>query len=177
MIQLNTGKFVLRDGVELYPGMTREEFFNSPLYQTELLRDSDKKDPGKYNYSIKPQTIDGFEMSVDIYISDYGYVDRIELTRPDFYDWPNWPANIKEADYAYDIKKYNDQFLELQLQAGVREGDELSFRYDWGTIASSINLRHTPHVMITITYREAPFLKEKGITFDHIDIFETGSSN
>ncbi|GIP52984.1 hypothetical protein [Paenibacillus vini] len=177
MFDLDTGKFVIRDGVELYPGMTRETFFKSSLYQTELLRDSDRQDLGKYNYSIKPQTIDGFEMSVDIYVSDYGYVDKIELTRPDFYDWPHWPSNIKEADYAYDIKRYNDRFLEHQLQESVREANELSYSYEWGSLTSSINLRHTPHVMITIRYKETPFLKARGITFDHIDIFENGPAN
>lgn len=175
MIDLSTGKFTLREGVELYPGMTRDEFYLTSLFQTELYRESDKDDPGNRSYYFKPQTVDGYEMSVEVFLSDHNYVTEIELTRPDFYDWPNWPQDISEADYAYSIKKYNDDFLENQIKKSIGEGDEASFDYDWGSITSSINLRHTPNVKITLRYREAPFLKAKGITFDHIDVFGNGN--
>ncbi|MNJ58433.1 hypothetical protein D3C77_540660 [compost metagenome] len=171
MIDLITGRFVLKEGVELFPGMTREDFFESPLYKTELYHESDKDDLKNYSYFLKTQNIDGFEMSIDIVVSSYDYVTRIELTRPDFYDWPDWPTDVTEEDYAYAIKKYNDEFLQHQIQGSLREGNELWFDYDWGSITSSINLRHTPRVMITIRYDEIPFLEAKGITFDDIDIY------
>lgn len=171
MIDLTTGRFVLKEGVELYPGMTREDFFKSPLYQTELYHESDKDNPKKPNYFLKTQMIDGFEMSINIHVSHYNYVDEIKLTRPDFYDWPDWPTDVTEEDYAYAIKKYNDEFLQHQIQGNLRESNELWFQYDWGSITSSINLRHSPKVMITIRYREVPFLEAKGIRFDHIDIY------
>ncbi|WP_019640575.1 hypothetical protein [Paenibacillus fonticola] len=177
MIDLTTGRFVLREGVELFPGMTRKEFFESPLYKTELFHESDKDDLKNYSYFLKTQNIDGFEMSINIVVSSYDYVTRIELTRPDFYNWPDWPTDVTEEDYAYAIKKYNDEFLQHQVQGSIREGNEISFRSSWGSITSSINLRHTPKVMITIRYREVPFLKAKGMTFGHIDIFGNTNHN
>lgn len=165
MLDLKTGRFVLREGIELYPGMTREDFFKSPLYQTELYHESDKEDPKEYSYFLKTQNIDGFEMSLDIYVSDYDYVDRIEITKPEFYDWPDWPKGISEEDYAYSIKRYNDEFLERQIRGNIRAGNELWFDYEWGSITSSINLRHTPNVKLTIRYDEIPFLEAKGMTF------------
>lgn len=170
MIDLNTGRFVLREGVELYPGMTREDFFKSPLYLTELYHESDRIDPINPSYFLKTQKIDGYEMSIEIHISYHDYVDRIEITKPEFYDWPDWPKGISESDYAYSIKKYNDEFLQKQIQGNIREGNELWFDYDWGSVTSSISLMHTPNVNITIRYREVPFLEKKGMKFDDIDI-------
>ncbi len=42
----------------------------------------------------------------------------------------------------------------------------------WGSITSSISLRHTPSVKITIRYDEIPFLEAKGMKFDDIDILD-----
>ena len=167
MIDLKTGRFVLREGVEVYPGMTREEFFKSPLYQTELFRERDRENPRERSYDIKDQIIDGYEMSMTIWISnddEYGdYVEEIEMTKPEFYDWPNgWPKDIREEDYAYSIKRYNDEFLQKQIQGNIREGKELWFEYEWGSITSSISLMHTPHVMLNIRYRVVPFKEAKG---------------
>lgn len=168
MIDLKTGRFVLREDVELYPGMKREDFLNSPLFKTELYRESDKEKTRKFSYDLKTQNIDGFKMSITIYFEDddeYGdYVDMIEITKPEFYDWPDgWPNDWNS--YAYSIKKHNDEFLEKQIQNRIREGKELWFDYDWGSITSSISLMHTPHVMITIRFNIIPFKEAKGKKF------------
>jgi hypothetical protein len=170
MIDLITGRFILREGVELYPGMTREAFFKSPLYLTELSHESDKEDPKNSSYFTKTQNIDGYNMSLDIYISDHDFVESIIITKPEFYNWPDWPKAISERDYAYTIKKYNDEFLERQIQGSIREGNELWFDFDWGSLASSISLVHTPDVKITIRYSEIPFLEAKGYVFDDLSI-------
>ena len=165
MIDLETGRFVLRKGVELYPGMTREEFFNSPIYKKELLWERDREDPREECYDIKTQEIDGYKMDMEIWFSnddEYGdYINQIKMTKPEFYDWPEgWPKDWDS--YAYEIKRYNDEFLQKQIERSIREGKELWYDYDWGSITSSISLMHTPHVMITIRYRVVPFLEAKG---------------
>ncbi|WP_048601966.1 hypothetical protein [Rubeoparvulum massiliense] len=172
MIDFETGRFVLREGVELYPGMTREDFFQSPLYATELYHETNKEKPKKRSYFLKPQNIDGFVMSITIYLSSHDYIDEVKITKPEFYDWPNWPEDVSEEEYAYAIKRYNDQFLASQIQGSLREGKELWFDYMWGSITSSISLRHTPSVKITIRYDEIPFLEAKGMKFDDIDILD-----
>jgi hypothetical protein len=161
MIDLKTGRFVIKEGWELYPGMTREDFLKSPFYLTEVLSDY-QKDETNFSYGLNPMEIGGYKMMLDIHISYHDYIDEISITKPEFYDWPDWPKDISEEDYAYGIKRYNDEFLEKQIAGNIREGNELWFDYDWGSITSSINLRDIPHVMITIRYREVPFLIAKG---------------
>ena len=165
MIDLETGRFVLRKGMELYPGMTREEFFESPFYKEEIRWKKDKDNPREECYHIKTQEIDGYKMDMDIYFSnddEYGdYVEEIEMTKPEYYDWPEgWPRDWKK--YAYSIKRYNDEFLEKQIEGSIREGKELWYDYNWGSITSSINLRDIPIVMITIRYDITIFKEAKG---------------
>ena len=170
MIDLKTGRFILREGVELYPGMTRDDFFKSSLYKTQLFRESDKENTRKRSYDLKVQEIDGFQMQMCIYLSnddEYGdYINEIEMTKPEFYDWPDgWPSDWN--DYAYSIKKYNDEFLQKQIQGNIREGKELWFDYEWGSITSSISLMHTPRVMLTIRFHITSFKEAKGKKYNH----------
>ena len=69
MIDLKTARFILREGVELYPGMTREDFFKWLLYETQLSDESDKENPKRRTYFLKVQNVNGFQMCINIRIS------------------------------------------------------------------------------------------------------------
>ena len=170
MIDLETGRFILREGVEIYPGMKRDDFINSKLFEDAFFKDG-KVDTNKIFYDFKTQDIDGFKMELTIHFSPQNYIDRIELTHPDFYKWPDWPKDISEKDYAYSLKKYNDQFLMKQIEGSIREGNEIWLDYDWGSITSSISFYYNPTVMITIRYNLVPILEANGeIDFSNINI-------
>ena len=172
MIDLATGRFVLREGVELYPGMKREDFFKSELYQNELWDERDKDDETTPYYFIKPQMIDGFEVNLMIWISRYGYIRKIEITKPEFHEWPNWPKDKSEEEYAYEIQAYHIAFLKKQIEGCIEEGEDPSFYYTWGSIDTTLSLMHHPDVKLIIEYRQAPILKALGKVYSFNDISE-----
>jgi len=167
MLDINTGRFVIGEGLELYPGMKREDFFNSKIYKEELLHEEDREDLTNRQYCLKDQVIDGMLMSVIIRFSLHDYVEDIILSKPEYYKWPNWPEDRTEEEYAYEIKAYNDAFVAKQLEGTEGMGPNLGYypTKPWGYIRSNFNLRHMPHVEVVISYNQVPILKAAGYTF------------
>ena len=152
MIDLQTGRFEWGPGYALWPGMTRADFQAGALYENELPQ-AVKEEPEKYICALKTQVIDGFEMSIDLFFDQDGYLDRIEMSRPDFYTWPDWPKDRSESEIHKEIKLHNDRFLATQMGGQIEGGRELSFDYDWGTISSTFSCVHDPDAEIIIRYR------------------------
>ena len=174
MIDMKTGRFTWGDGLELYPGMTREDFFKSKIYAEELKNEKDKENLTKWQYSLKKQNIDGMEMSVLIRFSSHDYVEEIIITKPEFYNWPNWPEDIPFKEYAYGIKAYNDEFVRRQTEStgGVHALPGCFPSESWGYIRSNISLIHTPSIEVVIRYDEIPFLEKKGYDFSKYSLLE-----
>jgi len=167
MLDINTGRFVMGEGLEVYPGMKREEFLNSKLFKEELRYPEDIENKKKRQYYIKEQNIDGFAMKLSIRFSLHDYVEDIILSKPEYYDWPNWPEDRTEEEYAYEIKAYNDAFVAKQLEGTEGMGPNLGYypTKPWGYIRSNFNLRHMPRVEVVISYNQVPILKAAGYDF------------
>ena len=173
MLDMETGRFVMGEGLELYPGMTREEFLKSKIFQEELLRMEDKNDLQSRSYDLRNQNIDGFLMSVTIRFSLHDYVEKIIMSKPEYYDWPDWPEDKTEEEYAREIKRYNDAFVAKQVEGSKGVNTNLCCHSRaWGAIKSGINLRHMPKVEVKIEYNEIPFLKAAGYDFGDMSIEE-----
>lgn len=170
MLDMETGRFVMGEGLELYPGMTREEFLKSKIFQEELLRIEDKNDLKSWSYDLRNQNIDGFLMSVTIRFSLYDYVEEIIMSKPEYYDWPDWPEDKTEEEFAREIKRYNDAFVAKQVEGS--KGVNFKLGSQLVTIKSTISLRHMPKVEVKIEYNEIPFLKAAGYDFGDMSIEE-----
>jgi len=170
MLDLKTGRFIIGEGMEIYPGMKREDFLKTEMFKSQLYREKDYGNTTLPCYDLKVQEIDGYRMIITVWIDGFDYIDRIEMSKPEYYDWPNWPEGTDEYEYAYDIKRYNDEFIESQIKGQIREGNSIWFDCDWGSISSSIGLMHFPQVFINIRYFTVPFLEEEGYEFDISDL-------
>ena len=119
MLDLETGRFYWGEGLEIYPGMSKEEFCRSKVFETELLRPEDKEDANRETYVLRTQEIDGFRMDVAVEISLFGYVEAIILSKPEYYNWPNWPKDRTEKEYALEILEYISAFVQKQIEEGM----------------------------------------------------------
>ena len=167
MLDINTGRFVMGEGLELYPGMKREDFYKSKIFKEELRHSEDKDNYTDRLYDLKVQNIDGFLMDISVMFSSHDYLEEITLSKPEYYDWPNWPEDKTEEEYAYEIKAYNDAFVAKQLEGTEGMGPNEGYypTKPWGYIRSNFNLRHMPHVEVVISYNQVPILKAAGYTF------------
>ncbi len=166
MLDLETGRFYWGDGLELYLGMSREEFRKSKVFDTELLHPEDKEDEKCGTYDLRTQEIDGFRMDVSVEISILGYVEEIILSKPEYYNWPNWPEDRTEKEYALEILAYNDAFVRKQIEEGMagKNIEIRSLRFftsKWGAINSMCDLRDIPRVEVIIRYEN--FLFGRGL--------------
>jgi hypothetical protein len=150
MLDQKTGRLSWGEGKALWPGMTHADFEASVLYKEELLDEEYKKERGGHTCFLKTQNIDGFHISVRLRFDHKDYLSDIILTQPEFYDWPDWPSDIKQEDYLLQIKDRNDHFLATQFQGQVEGGREIEFMFDWGTISSTFSFVHTPDACINI---------------------------
>lgn len=177
MLDMETGRFIMGEGLELYPGMTREEFLKSKIFQEELLYSEDKKDLNSRSYDLRDQNIDGFWMSVAVRFSLHDYVTDIILSKPEYYKWPDWPEDRTEREYAHEIMHYNDAFVRKQVEMSiakniVKENDYNCYSGAWGYIGSGCDLRDIPRVEVKIEYNEIPFLRAAGYDFGDMSIEE-----
>ena len=177
MLDMETGRFVMGEGLELYPGMTREEFLKSKIFQEELKNPEDKNDLTKWQYRLREQNIDGFQMKVAVRFSFHDYVEEIIMSKPEYYDWPDWPEDKTEKEYALEIKRYNDTFVKKQVEESikkniVKENNYNCYSGSWGNIGSLCDVRDIPRVEVTIEYDEMPFLKAAGYDFGDMSIEE-----
>jgi len=174
MLDINTGRFVMGEGLELYPGMKREDFINSKIFKEELQHEKDKENKTKWQYALKDQIIDGMPMSVIVRFSLHDYVEKIILSKPEYYKWPNWPEDRTEEEYAYEIKAYNDAFVAKQLEGTEGMGPNLGYypTKPWGYIRSNFNLRHRPDVEVVISYDVVSFMEADGYDFGNLSVEE-----
>lgn len=172
MLDINTGRFVMGEGLELYPGMKREDFLKSKIFEEELMYPEDKENLEKKIYYIKKQNIDGFFMELTVIFSLHDYVEEILMSKPEYYAWPNWPDDKTEEEYAYEIKAYNDAFVAKQLEGTEGMGPNLGYypTKPWGYIRSNFNLRHRPDVEVVISYNQIPILEAAGYDFGEYTI-------
>ena len=157
MLDLETGKFSWGEGFELYPGMSLEEFRKSKVFQCELKNPEDKNDMSKRSFCLREQTIDGFQMVVAVDISMFGYVEEIILSKPEYYNWPNWPKELTEKEYALEILDYNRAFVRKQIEEGmvgkdIKVRSLQSFADEWGGIGTACDFRDIPRVEAKIRY-------------------------
>ena len=174
MLDMKTGRFTWGDGLELYPGMTREDFFKSKIFKEELKWSEDATDYERRDYSLRTQNIDGMDMAVLIVFSLKNYVQEIIITKPEFYNWPNWPEDIPFKEYAYGIKAYNDEFVRRQTEStgGVQALPGCFPSEPWGYIRSNISLIHTPSIEVVIHYRKARPERNDGIDYGKLSFRE-----
>ena len=174
MLDMKTGKITWGDGLELYPGMKRTDFFESKIFKEELYHEEDKRNLTKRRYFLKIQNFDGINMAVTIRFSLNDYVEDIIITKPEFYNWPNWPEDIPFKKYAYEIKAYNDEFVRRQTEStgGVHALPGCFPSEPWGYIRSNISLIHTPSIEVVLHYDEIPFLKAEGYDFNKYSLLE-----
>jgi len=167
MLDINTGRFVMGEGLELYPGMKREDFINSKIFKEELRYPEDKDNLTKWEYHLREINIDGFPMKSRVRFSLHDYVEDIILSKPEYYKWPNWPEDRSHEEYAYEIKAYNDAFVAKQLEGTEGMGPNLGYypTKPWGYIRSNFNLRHRPDVEVVLSYNQVPILKAAGYEF------------
>jgi hypothetical protein len=150
MLDQKTGRLSWGDGKALWPGMTHTDFEQSVLYKEELLNENYKIDPTNHICNLKTQIIDGYPMAIRLTFSHKNYLDGIIMSQPEFYDWPDWPATIRQEDYLLQIKNQNDRFLATQFQNQLEGERELEFMFDWGTISSTYSFVHNPDAQIFI---------------------------
>jgi len=172
MLDINTGRFVMGEGLELYPGMKREDFISSKIFKEELRFPEDRDNLTDRLYYLREQNIDGFTMKVSVRFSLHGYVKQIVMSKPEYYDWPDWPEDCSPEEYAYEIKAYNDAFVAKQLEGTEGMGPNEGYypTKPWGYIRSNFGLRYTPDVEVVINYNEIPFLKAEGYDFGNYTI-------
>ncbi len=157
MLDLETGRLYWGDGLELYPGMSKEEFRKSKVFAKELLHPEHKEDEKRRTYDLRTQEIDGFQMDVSVRISFFGYVEEIILSKPEYYNWPNWPEDRTEKEYALEIQAYNMAFVRKQIEEGMA-GKNIEIRSldyfasEWGAINPRCDLRDIPRVEVIISY-------------------------
>jgi hypothetical protein len=152
MLDQKTGRLSWGDGKALWPGMTHADFEQSILYKEELLDEGYKEERGGQTCFLKTQDIDGFHLSVRLRFDHKDYLSDIILTQPEFYDWPDWPSDIKQEDYLLQIKDRNDRFLATQFQGQIEGGRELGFHFKWGTISSTYSFNYNPDAAIIFQY-------------------------
>ena len=161
MLDLETGRFSWGEGLELYPGMSKEEFRKSKIFENELLRPEDKEEDCRM-YDLRTQEIDGFRMDMEVRFSKSGYVSEIFLSKPEYYKWPNWPKELTEKEYALEILEYNKAFVRKQIEEGMAGKNIMIrslyfFTSKWGDINTMCDLRDIPRVEVTIHYENFRF--------------------
>ncbi len=160
MLDLKTGRFVIdaEKGWELHPFMSRQEFFNSGLFNSEYL---DKED----DFSLKdnvfifgPMSINGYEMYMNVIFGGlHDCVEKIRLISTklsEIKDINNMPSNWEEI--AYETKRTHDEFLQKETSMSpscLDEDKDNSFMVSWGSFRSDFSLRYDiPSAQIVINY-------------------------
>ncbi len=151
MLDVKTGRLSWGEGKALWPGMTHADFERSVLYQNELLNEAYKADRHNQLCNLKVQDIDGFPMAMLLRFDHHDFLCDIVMSQAEFYDWPEWPADVSQNDYLLTIKEKNDRFLATQLQNRLEGGRELGFEFDWGTISSTCSFVHNPDAQIILS--------------------------
>lgn len=132
MIDLKTGKFIFGEGKEIYPGMKLEDFKKTALYLKELLKE------GERILYLKPQIIDGFELTLDLVFDNDSYLEDIWIEKKDWYvhelETEEKIGRSDNYEYEYSVLDYLNKFLMSQIEGQVEGGRELWFDYKWGTI-------------------------------------------
>lgn len=159
MLDLQTGRFVIdaERGFEIHPFMTREEFMNSALFQSEYLNKNNFSMDDPY-FCFYPINIDGYEMYLRIHIGGrHNCVSDVYIFSKRISEINNYqcmPDNWKEI--AYEIKREHDEFLLKQTKLNgstIVPGKENWFDLDWGYFRSSFCLRYDdPDAEIVISY-------------------------
>lgn len=159
MLDLQTGRFVIdaEKGFEIHPFMTREEFMNSALFQSEYLNKNNFSMDDPY-FCFYPINIDGYEMYLRIHIGGrHNCVRKIVLVSKRISEI-NHPHSVPEnwKEIAYEIKRIHDEFLLRQTSlsgSSIDSAKENWFDVKWGSFRSSFCLRYDdPNVEIVISY-------------------------
>ena len=139
-----------------------------------MYHEKDRTNLTKRSYFLKIQNFDEMKMAVIVRFSLHDYVEEIIITKPEFYDWPDWPTDKSHKEYAYGIKAYNDEFVRRQTEAtgGVQALQGCFPSEPWGYIRSNISLIHTPSIEVVIYYRKARPERNDGIDYGKLSFRE-----
>ncbi|NLK62110.1 MAG: hypothetical protein GX287_01540 [Fusobacteria bacterium] len=168
MIDLKTGKFILGEGLEVYPGMKLEDFKKTELYKSYTI-DRKKTDKNEWIYPLTIGKIDGFELNINIFFDDDGYLEDIEISKKGWYvheiETEEKIGRSNNYEYEYSVLDYLNKFLMSQIEGSVEGGRELWFDYKWGTIKTTFlpyGATASPaNIKLTIQYRTRLFKPEK----------------
>jgi len=134
MLDTETGKFVIKEGKEVYPGMKREEFKKTSLYKENV----DEVNKDNIYYPLNIEKVDGFNVRIVIGFSPYDdYLEKIKIEKRSWrVSRPTTKKIGRGNDFEYErsVKRYLDRFLAKQLEGNIEGGRELWFDFDWGTI-------------------------------------------
>lgn len=137
MIDLKTGRFILGEGLEVWPGMKREDFRETELYE-KYVNEFDKKIQNKIYYGLLLEEVDGFELDITLDFSEYDdYLENIHIEKRDWQicEVPPVYEKIGRAnnyEYENSILRYLNEFLSSQMRGQIEGGRELTYSYKWG---------------------------------------------
>ena len=164
MIDLETGRFILGEGLEVWPGMKLEDFKKTDLYNVYTSED-DKSDKNESMYRLKPQKIDGFELDISLMFQIDDYLTYIVIEKKGWFvhemetEEKIGPSN--NFEYENSVLTYLNEFLSSQMEGQIEGGRELTYSYKWGNITTTFlpySVTASPaKIEIMITYRTRLF--------------------
>lgn len=179
MIDLKTGKFILGEGKEVYPGMKLEDFKKTVIYEKELSNKQDKNDKNEMVYPLITQKIDNFELHFTLMFDKDEYLKYIEISKKGWYvheiETEEKIGRSNNYEYEYSVLDYLNKFLMSQIEGQVEGGRELWFDYKWGTIKTTFlpyGATASPaNIKLTIQYDTIKFT-HPNINPDDIDVLD-----
>lgn len=135
MFDLKTGRFVLNEmkGWELRPFMTKEEFINSDLFQSEYIGKNKEYKPDDWVFNFGLIEMNGEKMFLSVCLHrTKGYVDHVKFASErttELRDENRQEENDRIAD---EISKLHKSFLEKETS----EKGEWCWHKDWGELCS-----------------------------------------
>ena len=160
MIYAETGKIDLGKGKELFPGMTKEDFFNSKLFKEELIHESDKQNKAANIFTLKVQKLYNKAVIVTIYFA-LGLVKSVEIESPDMLNYSDW---TDDPDYQLEkfkqAKLYVDDLLSktLDIEISSERLIDIGFEKSWGSLNSLYDIK-TPNIYLEIEFDLYSFAK------------------
>lgn len=162
MIYAETGIIDFGKDKELFPGMTKEKFFNSKLFKEELMQESDKDRKDDNIFTFKIQQLYDKEVVVTVYLA-LDLVRSVEIESPEMLNYPKWPDN---PDYQLnkfkEAKQYIDDILAKTLAIGIKHEElvEIAIEKPWGALNCVYDIK-TPSIYLEIEFDLYAFVKDK----------------
>lgn len=165
MIDLETGRFILGEGLEVWPGMKLEDFKKTDLYNLHT-SERDKSDKNEIYYRLTLNEIDGFELNIVLDFSPHDdYLENILINKKGWFvhemetEEKIGPSN--NFEYENSVLTYLNEFLSSQMEGQIEGGRELTYSYKWGNITTTFlpySVTASPaKIEIMITYRTRLF--------------------